>query len=125
MKLAAEVQDFDPTVRVDKREARKMARFTQFAVAAAEEAMEDSGLDLEHTDTSRFATIISSGIGGLPTIEEEHAKGEANGFDRVSPFFCADVHCQYGGGPGGHSLRSERYVYQSGHGLRRRHKRHW
>lgn len=87
VKLAAEVKDFDPTVRVDKREARKMARFTQFAVAAAIEAMEDSGLDLEHTDTTRFATVISSGIGGLPTIEEEHAKGEAKGFDRVSPFF--------------------------------------
>ena len=87
VKLAAEVKDFDPTLRVDKREARKMARFTQFAVAAAAEAMADSGLDLEQTDTTRFATIISSGIGGLPTIEEEHAKGEAKGFDRVSPFF--------------------------------------
>ena len=87
IKLAAEVKNFDPAERVDKREARKMARFTQFAVAAAVEAMADSGLDLEHTDTTRFATIISSGIGGLPTIEEEHAKGEAKGFDRVSPFF--------------------------------------
>ena len=87
IKLAAEVKNFDPAERVDKREARKMARFTQFAVAAAVEAMADSGLDLEQTDTTRFATIISSGIGGLPTIEEEHAKGEAKGFDRVSPFF--------------------------------------
>ena len=87
VKLAAEVKDFDPAERVDKREARKMARFTQFAVAAAAEAMADSGIDLENTDTTRFATVISSGIGGLPTIEEEHAKGEAKGFDKVSPFF--------------------------------------
>lgn len=85
--LAAEIKGFDPAARIDKREARKMARFTQFAVAAAREAMEDSGIDLEETDRSRFGTIISSGIGGLPTIEEEHTKGEQKGFDRVSPYF--------------------------------------
>ncbi|MDY5782757.1 MAG: beta-ketoacyl-ACP synthase II [Gemmiger sp.] len=85
--LAAEVKGFDPAARIDKREARKMARFTQFAVAAAREAMEDSGIDLEETDRSRFGTIISSGIGGLSTIEEEHTKGEQKGFDRVSPYF--------------------------------------
>lgn len=85
--LAAEVKGFAPAARIDKREARKMARFTQFAVAAAREAMEDSGIDLEETDRSRIGTIISSGIGGLPTIEEEHAKGEQKGFDRVSPYF--------------------------------------
>ena len=85
--LAAEVKGFDPAARIDKREARKMARFTQFAVAAAREAMEDSGIDLEETDRSRFGTIISSGIGGLPTIEEEHTKGEQKGFDLVSPYF--------------------------------------
>ncbi len=87
VKLAAEVKDFDPAERVDKREARKMARFTQFAVAAAAEAMADSGIDMNAVDATRFATVISSGIGGLPTIEEEHTKGEAKGFDRVSPFF--------------------------------------
>ncbi len=85
--LAAEIKGFDPAARIDKREARKMARFTQFAVAAAREAMEDSGIDLEETDRSRFGTILSSGIGGLPTIEEEHTKGEQKGFDRVSPYF--------------------------------------
>lgn len=86
-KLAAEVKDFDPAVRVDKRESRKMARFTQFAMAAAIEAMEDAGINMEKTDATRFATIVSAGIGGLPNIEEEHAKGEQKGFDRVSPFF--------------------------------------
>lgn len=86
-KLAAEVKNFDPAVRVDKRESRKMARFTQFAMAAAIEAMEDAGIDMEKTDATRFATIVSAGIGGLPNMEEEHAKGEQKGFDRVSPFF--------------------------------------
>ena len=89
-KLAAEVKDFDPAVRVDKRESRKMARFTQFAMAAAIEAMADAGLTpeaLAAIDCTRFATIVSAGIGGLPNMEEEHAKGEQKGFDRVSPFF--------------------------------------
>ena len=52
-KLAAEVKDFDPAVRVDKRESRKMARFTQFAVAAAIEAMEDAGIDMEKTQHNK------------------------------------------------------------------------
>ena len=68
VKLAAEVKDFDPAARIDKREARKMARFTQFAVAAADEAVRDSGLALEEIDHTRFGVILSSGIGGLPTI---------------------------------------------------------
>ena len=65
VKLAAEVKDFDPAARIDKREARKMARFTQFAVAAADEAVRDSGLALEEIDHTRFGVILSSGIGGL------------------------------------------------------------
>ena len=87
VKLAAEVKDFDPAVRIDKREARKMARFTQFAVAAADEAVRDSGLALEEIDHTRFGVILSSGIGGLPTIEEEHTRGQQRGFEKVSPYF--------------------------------------
>ena len=64
VKLAAEVKDFDPNTRLDRREARKMARFTQFAVAAAIEAIQDSGLVLENIDRTRFGVILSSGIGG-------------------------------------------------------------
>lgn len=86
-KLAAEVKNFDPAAVLDKRECRKMARFTQFALTAAIEAMADAGIDIEKEDASRFATIVSAGIGGLPNMEEEHAKGEQKGFDRVSPFF--------------------------------------
>ena len=87
VKLAAEVKNFDPAERIDKREARKMARFTQFAVAAAEEAIGDSGLALEEIDRTRFGVILSSGIGGLPTIEEEHTRGQQRGFEKVSPYF--------------------------------------
>lgn len=86
-KLAAEVKNFDPAAVLDKRECRKMARFTQFALTAAIEAMADAGIKMEQEDAARFATIVSAGIGGLPNIEEEHAKGEQKGFDRVSPFF--------------------------------------
>ena len=87
VKLAAEVKNFDPAERIDKREARKMARFTQFAVAAAEEAIGDSGLALEEIDRTRFGVILSSGIGGLPTIEEQHSRGEEKGMEKVSPYF--------------------------------------
>ena len=86
-KLAAEVKNFDPATVLDKRECRKMARFTQFALTAAIEAMADAGIKMEQEDAARFATIVSAGIGGLPNMEEEHAKGEQKGFDRVSPFF--------------------------------------
>ena len=79
VKLAAEVKNFDPAERIDRREARKMARFTQFAVAAAEEAVRDSGLAVQDTERARFGVILSSGIGGLPTIEEEHARGQQRG----------------------------------------------
>lgn len=87
--LAAEVKDFTPEPALDKREARKMARFTQFAVVAAAEAMADAGLDAEGAieNPDRFGAIVSSGVGGLPTIEEEHSRGLAKGFERVSPYF--------------------------------------
>ena len=87
VKLAAEVKNFDPAECIDRREARKMARFTQFAVAAAEEAVRDSGLALQDTERARFGVILSSGIGGLPTIEEEHTRGQQRGFEKVSPYF--------------------------------------
>ena len=77
-KLAGEVKDFDPEAVVDKKEARKMARFTVLALAAAAEAIADSGLDTE-TEAKNIGVILSSGIGGLPTIEEQHTRGEEKG----------------------------------------------
>lgn len=64
-----------------------MDRFTQLAMVAAKEAVENSGLDFEAEDTSRCGVIVSSGIGGLTTITEEHAKGMEKGYGRISPFF--------------------------------------
>ena len=87
VKLAGEVKDFNPDEIIGKKEARRMARFTQLAVAAADEAVKDSGIDFKIEDTERCGVIVSSGIGGLSTIEEEHAKGMEKGFSKVSPFF--------------------------------------
>lgn len=87
VKVAGEVKDLDVDSVIGKKEAKRMDRFTQFAMIAAKEAMEDSGLDLAKEDTNRCGVLVSSGIGGLPTIETEHAKGLEKGFNRISPFF--------------------------------------
>lgn len=87
VKLAGEVRDLDVDEILGKKEARRMDRFTQLAMVAAEEAVESSGLDFEAEDTSRCGVIVSSGIGGLTTITEEHAKGMEKGYGRISPFF--------------------------------------
>ena len=85
--LAAEVKNLRVEEHLDKKEARKLDRFTQFALIAAQEAMQDSGLKLEQEDRARIGVSVSSGIGGLSAIEREHSKGLDHSFDRVSPFF--------------------------------------
>ena len=85
-KLAGEVRNFDPETVVDKKEARKMARFTLLALAAAAEAIADSGLNTE-AEAKNIGVVLSSGIGGLPTIEEQHTRGEEKGMEKVSPYF--------------------------------------
>ena len=85
--LAAEVKNFDPAQALEKKEARRMDRFTQFAVTAAVEAMAQSGLDLEREDTARMGVSVSSGIGGISTIQNSCESGQSRGFDKVSPFF--------------------------------------
>lgn len=84
--VAAEIVDFVPENYIPKKEAKRMDRFTQFAVAAAKMAVEDGGLDLEAVDADRFGCVVGSGIGGLLTMEEEHAKMLEKGPGRVSPF---------------------------------------
>ena len=66
--LAGEVKDFNPEDFIDKKEARRMDRVTQFAIVAAKEAMADSGIDLNKVDRNRFGVVFSSGIGGIDTI---------------------------------------------------------
>jgi 3-oxoacyl-[acyl-carrier-protein] synthase II len=93
VKIAAEVKDFDPLKFIPKKEARKMGAFIHYAIAAAVEAMADSGLALN--EAGRFpdeiaeqaGTYISSGIGDFWAIEREHSKLLNEGPDRVSPFF--------------------------------------
>ena len=85
-KLGAEVKNFDATVAIDKREARKMDKYCQYAMVAADEAVKDSGLDLETINKENLAVIVGSGIGGLNTIEAEHTKLMEKGPNRVSPF---------------------------------------
>ena len=86
VKLAAEV-DIDPTDKISAGDLRKMDRFTLLGVLAAIEAVADSGIDENNTDLSRCGVCVSSGIGGLSSIEREHDRGLEKGFDRVSPFF--------------------------------------
>lgn len=85
--LAGEVKDFDVTKYIDKKEAKKMDRFIQMGMIASHEAMLDSELDINNIDSHRFGVIVSSGIGGLGSIEKNYQTGEKRGFDRVSPFF--------------------------------------
>ena len=87
VKLAGEVKDLDFTPYLDKKELRRMDLFSQYAMVAAIQAWRDSGLDCEKIDPTRFGVDISSGIGGINTIETEYERGREKGFDRVSPFF--------------------------------------
>ena len=85
--FAAEVKDFDPLNFVDKKESRKMGRFIHFALAAAQEAMEHSGLKITPANAERVGVHIGSGIGGFDIIEREHKALLAGGPRKISPFF--------------------------------------
>ncbi len=85
--IAGEVKDLEITDFIDKKEARKMDRFTQLALIAATEAVENSGLDMEKEDPWRVGCITGSGIGGILTFEEQHRNYMEKGPGRVSPFF--------------------------------------
>lgn len=85
-RFAAEVKDFDPEALIGKREARRMDRFTQFAVAAACQALEQSRLRLDEDSCERVGAIIGTGIGGVRTLVRETEKLRERGPHRVSPF---------------------------------------
>ncbi|MBD3918205.1 beta-ketoacyl-ACP synthase II [Paenibacillus sp. PR3] len=87
-RIAAEIKGFNPELYADKKEARKMDRFVQFAVAASKKAVEDAGLAIgENADPERVGVMIGSGIGGLGTWEDQHNILLEKGPKRVSPFF--------------------------------------
>lgn len=87
VKLAAQVKDFDPKNYMEFKEAKRMDRFSQYAVAAAKEALEDSGIDLDQVNRDRFGVIVGSGIGGLGLIEKETSTLTEKGPRRVNPLF--------------------------------------
>ena len=85
-RIGACVKDWDPSPWLDTKEARRMARFQQFAVAAAAMAMEDCGLEITEENAERVGVIVGSGIGGLGTMEDQKEILLAKGPSRVSPF---------------------------------------
>ncbi|MHC4843781.1 MAG: beta-ketoacyl-ACP synthase II [Planctomycetota bacterium] len=86
VRIAGEVVDFDPSKYIDKRESKRMDRFTQLAVAAAKQAVEESGLNFTKENAFRVGVIIGTGIGGIKEIEEQHLRLLKGGPMRVSPF---------------------------------------
>ena len=87
VKLAAEVKGYNAEEHFDKRNAKRLDRYSQFAIVAAKEAWQDSKLDKETENMERVGVILGSGIGGLETIERESSNLFAKGPDRVSPMF--------------------------------------
>ncbi len=87
-RFACEIKGFDPVAFLDRKEARKMDRFTQIALVASDQAMKDAGISKENVDVDRVGIVLGSGIGGLITFQEEvinFAKGD--GTPRFNPFF--------------------------------------
>ena len=89
--LAAEVKNFDADALFGKAEAKRMDRCCHFALAAAKEALEHSGLDREQIDPSRCGVIVSSGIGGFSSTEAAKERGMEKGYDKVSPFMIPSI----------------------------------
>jgi 3-oxoacyl-[acyl-carrier-protein] synthase II len=86
-RIAGEVKNFEPERWMEKKEARRNDRFIHFAMAAAEMAIQDSGLDMAKEDPELVGAIIGAGLGGLSTIEETHKTFMEKGVKRISPFF--------------------------------------
>jgi 3-oxoacyl-[acyl-carrier-protein] synthase II len=86
-RFACEVKDFTPEGVLERKEAKRMDRFVQYAVVASHEAIRNSGLDLDKIDRTRVGVVIGSGIGGMETFEEQHSNLVGKGPGRVSPFF--------------------------------------
>ncbi|HEC96555.1 MAG TPA: beta-ketoacyl-[acyl-carrier-protein] synthase II [Nitrospirae bacterium] len=85
--IAGEVKDFDPGDYIEHKEIKKMDRFIHFAIAAAQMAMDDSGLRITGANAERVGVVVGSGIGGLPAIEHYHQALLEKGYKRVTPFF--------------------------------------
>jgi 3-oxoacyl-[acyl-carrier-protein] synthase II len=96
--IAGEITDFNPENYMEKKEARRMDRFMQFALAAAKEAYADANLSEEVVDPDRFSVVIGTGSGGIGTIEDQVKLNIANGPRRCSPFFVPSMLCDMASG---------------------------
>lgn len=97
-RIAAQIREWDPSPFMDRRDARRMDRFVQFAVAASRMAVEDAHLVIDDTNRDRVGVFIGSGIGGLATIEEQHQVLLQQGVSRISPFLIPGIICDMGAG---------------------------
>ena len=86
VRFGGEIKNFDVTKYIDLRESKRMDRFTQFALAAADQAVQDSGLDFSKENLSRIGVVVGTGIGGIGEIEEQHIRLLNKGPSKVSPF---------------------------------------
>ncbi|MGA1980009.1 MAG: beta-ketoacyl-ACP synthase II [Sedimentisphaerales bacterium] len=105
VRFGGEIKNFDATKYIDQRESKRMDRFSQFAVAAAIQAVDDSGLDFSKEDAFRIGVIVGTGIGGIQEIEEQHTRLLEKGVRQVSPFTvpklmanaaCGNIAIRYG-----------------------------
>ena len=87
VRIAGEVKDFDAEQFIDKKEIKKMDLFIQYSMAAAQFAMEDSGLQITEENAERVGVLVGAGLGGLPAIEKYHIALQEGGYKKISPFF--------------------------------------
>ena len=98
IKISAEVKNLSVEEYLDKKTARKMSRYRQLAMIAAKQAYQDSGLAEADFDHTRMGVIVSSGVGGMDAMENEHIKALEKGYDRLSPFFVTQLISNMGAG---------------------------
>ena len=87
VRIAGEVKDFEAEQFIDKKEIKKMDLFIQYAMAAAQFAMEDSGLQITEENAEQVGVLVGAGLGGLPAIEKYHIALQEGGYKKISPFF--------------------------------------
>lgn len=98
VKIGGEVKGFDALQYIDRKEARKMDRFAHFAIAAAQQAVDDAALEATAENRDRIGVMIGSGIGGIATLEREFATAAEKGVGRLSPFFIPMMICDMASG---------------------------
>ncbi|MEZ4676568.1 MAG: beta-ketoacyl synthase N-terminal-like domain-containing protein [Caldilineaceae bacterium] len=96
--FAAEVRNFDPTDYMDRKEARRLDLYLQYAMATTKQVMEDSGLDMEAEDRSRVGVVVSSGVGGIQSVLEGQDTARDRGLRKMSPFLIPNMLVDSAGG---------------------------